>query len=178
MSKYPTRRQTPPRRTLLLGGLTLALSACGFQPRGMVELPPVMQRVHLGGHRADHGLAGALARLVQQNGGEMVSDARAASLRLTILHEQTNRREAVIDPRARLRELELIQRVVLKAEDAQGAVLLKNESFEATRMMHYDPLNLLGQGEEEARLRSEMQETLAQAIFARLRSLANAQNRP
>lgn len=155
--------------TLLAG---LGLSACGFQPRGMVELPPVLQRVHLGGRQPGPGFAAALGRLLRQNGGELVADATTSSLRLTVLNHQTGRREVVIDPRARLREVELTLRVAVKAEDAQGAVLLENESFEAARMMHYDPNNLLGQGEDEIRLRAEMQETVAQALLARLRSVA------
>ena len=172
MSKYPTRHQAPSRRTLLLGGLTLALSACGFQPRGMVELPPVMQRVHLGGKLPDPALAAALGRLLRQNGGELVSDAAKASLRLTITDYTPGRRQVVIDPRARLREVELTLRVVIKAEDAQGQTLLAGESFEAARMMHYDPNNLLAAGEDEARLRADMHEIVVQSILARLRAAA------
>ncbi|MFZ5536258.1 MAG: LPS assembly lipoprotein LptE [Pseudomonadota bacterium] len=172
MSKYPTRHQTPPRRTLLLGGLTLALSACGFQPRGMVELPPVMQRVHLGGKQPDPALAAALGRLLRQNGGELVSDATKASLRLTVTDYGTSRRQVVLDPRARSREVELTLRLRVKAEDAQGLVLLDNEVFEAARNMHDAPANVLSRGSEEARLRSEMQEIIAQALLARLRSVA------
>lgn len=162
------------RRAALTLLAAAGLSACGFQPRGMVELPPVLQRVHLGGRSPDRALAAALGRLLRQNGGELVNDARAASLRLTVLDHQAGRREVVIDPRARLREVELTLRVVVKAEDAQGKVLLAGESFEAARMMHYDPNNLLGQDEDETRLRGEMQETVAQALLARLRSVAAA----
>jgi len=160
------------RRTALLGLLGLGLSACGFQPRGMVELPPVLQRVRLAGLQPDPALAAALGRLLRQNGGELVSDAREASLRLTILDQQAGHREVVIDPRARLREVELTLRVAVKAEDAQGKVLLAGETFEAARMMHYDPNNLLGQSEDEARLRADMYETVAQSILARLRAIA------
>ncbi|MDM7323310.1 MAG: LPS assembly lipoprotein LptE [Gammaproteobacteria bacterium] len=174
MSKYLTRHPTPPRRTLLLGGLTLALSACGFAPRGMIELPPVMRRVHLGGKQPDPAFAAALGRLLQQNGGELVSDAARASLRLTVTDHDTSRRQVVIDPRARLREVELTLRVVIKAEDAQGQILLAGESFEAARMMHYDPNNLLAASEDEARLRTDMYEIVAQSILARLRAAVAA----
>jgi outer membrane lipopolysaccharide assembly protein LptE/RlpB len=139
----------------------------------MVELPPVMQRVHLGGKLPDPALAAALGRLLRQNGGELVSDAREASLRLSITDYTADRRQVVIDPRARLREVELTLRVTLKAEDAQGQTLLAGERFEAARMMHYDPNNLLAASEDEARLRADMHETVAQSILARLRAVAS-----
>jgi LPS-assembly lipoprotein len=138
----------------------------------MVELPPVMQRVHLGGKQPDPALAAALGRLLRQNGGELVSDPAKASLRLTVIDYTPARRQVVIDPRARLREVELSLRVVIKAEDAQGQPLLAGESFEAARMMHYDPNNLLAADEDEARLRADMHEIVTQSILARLRAVA------
>lgn len=148
---------------------TLGLSACGFQPRGRVELPPALQRISLGGRQPDRGLATALARLLRQSGGQLIDNPREATMRLTIVDYRAGRREVVIDPRARLREVELTQWLKLKAEDAQGNIVLQDEVFETARMMHYDPANLLGHGEEESRLRAEMQEIVAQSILARLR---------
>ncbi|TQV63220.1 MAG: hypothetical protein FNT29_07580 [Halothiobacillaceae bacterium] len=156
----------PTRRTVLLALLSTGLAACGFQPRGWAELPPAMQRVSLSGNRE---LAAALERLLRQNGGQRVGDAKTATLRLTVTDYRDGRREVVIDPRARLREVELTLQVRIRAEDAQGTVLLKDEAFEAARMMHYDPANLLGRGEEEARLRGEMHEIVAQSMLVRLR---------
>lgn len=161
------------RRAFLLTLAATGLSACGFQPRGVVELPPVMQRVSLGGRQPDRGLSTALERLLRQNGGRLVGDAKEATLRLTVTEYRAGRREVVIDPRARLREVELTLLVKVKAEDAQGTVLLQDEAFESARMMHYDPANLLGRGEEEARLRGEMQEIVAQSMLARLRQTAS-----
>lgn len=172
MNAKTTGHASTARRAFLLGVTASSLAACGFQPRGAVELPPALQRLHIGGPQAERGLVTALTRLLQQNGGQVVGDKAEATLRLSMLAHQAGRREVIIDPRARLREVELTLRVSVKAEDAQGRVLLSNEGFDAARMMHYDPNNLLGQGEEEARLREEMQETVAQAIFARLRQKA------
>lgn len=164
--------KTAERRAFILGLAASGLSACGFQPRGMVELPPLMQRIHLGGQPPDPAFTDALGRLLRQNGGALVSDPAQASLRLTVLDYRRDAREVVIDPRARVRELELILRLRVKAEDAQGRVLLENESFQATRMMNYDPNNLLGRGEDEARLRADMSEVIAQSLLARLRAVA------
>ncbi|MGK0673459.1 MAG: LPS assembly lipoprotein LptE [Halothiobacillaceae bacterium] len=173
MNKHPTRHQAPSRRTLLLGGLAFAVSACGFQPRGMVELPPVLRHVHLGGRMPDPGLIAAFARLLRQNGGELVNDATKASLRLTVADYTPGQRQVVIDPRARLREVELTLRVIIKAEDAEGRTLLAGESFEIVRMMRYTPNNPLAAVEDEARLRADMHESMAQSILARLRAVAS-----
>lgn len=172
MSKLSTRHQAPSRRVLLLGGLTLALTACGFAPRGSLDLPPPLQRIYLGGKAPDPAFTVALQRLLHQNGGELVNEAAKASLRLTITDYTPSRRQVVIDPRARLREVELILRVVIKAEDNRGQTLLADEHFEAVRMMHYDPSNPLAAGEDEARLRADMHAIVAQSILTRLRAVA------
>ncbi|MEW6446165.1 MAG: LPS assembly lipoprotein LptE [Pseudomonadota bacterium] len=172
MNAENTDHTQAPRRTFLLGLLSIGLAACGFQPRGTVELPPTLQRLYIGGPQAERDFVAALTRLLKQNGGQVVGSPSEATLRLSVLSRQPGRREVVIDPRARLRELELTLRVTVKAEDAQGIPLLPSESFDTARTMHYDPNNLLGQGEEEARLREEMLEIVAQSILARLRQKA------
>ncbi|MEW6764916.1 MAG: LPS assembly lipoprotein LptE [Pseudomonadota bacterium] len=172
MNAKTTGHASTARRAFLLGVTASSLTACGFQPRGAVELPPSLQRLHIGGPRAERGLVVSITRLLKQNGGQVVTDRETASMRLIVAEYRAARREVIIDPRARLREVELTLRVTVTAEDTQGHVLLASESFDAARMMHYDPNNLLGHSEEESRLRGEMQEAVAQSILARLRQKA------
>ncbi|MEW5838464.1 MAG: LPS assembly lipoprotein LptE [Pseudomonadota bacterium] len=172
------KRQPPPttRRTFLLGGLAFALTpvlpGCGFQPRGTLALPAAMRKISLQGSQPS-GLTDALTRLLQSNGAQILSGAPlpadAISIRLSDIRIQ--RREALTDRQANIRLIELLQRVQLDAQHADGRPLIRSESFEAVRSASYNPLSLLAQGEEEERLRRELDEQLAHTLLARLKSV-------
>jgi len=159
------------RRTLLLGLAASALSACGFQPRGELVLPTAMRKVSLHGSQPS-GLSQALTQLLQSNGAEIVTStpppADTLMIRVSNIHIQ--RREALIDRQANVRQIELLLRAQLDASHADGRLIIEHESFEAVRSTSYNPLSLLAQGEEDQRLQRELDEQLAQTILARLRS--------
>lgn len=159
------------RRTLLLGLTASALSACGFQPRGELVLPAAMRKVSLHGSQPG-GLTQALTQLLQSNGAEIVTStpppADALTIRVSNIHIQ--RREALIDRQANVRQIELLLRAQLDASHADGRPIIEHESLEAVRSTSYNPLSLLAQGEEDQRLQRELDEQLAQIILARLRS--------
>ncbi len=153
----------------LLAGLTL--SACGFQPRGEQTLPPSLRHVSLN-EAQQSSLTQTLGQLLQQGGATLVRTAPMPAdtvhIRLSKIHVQ--RREAMFDRQANLRQIELIQRVQLDVRRQDGSVVIDSETFEAVRSTSYNPLSLLAQGEEEQRLRNELDAQLAQSILARLRS--------
>jgi len=164
------------RRTALLGlfatGLSvLGLSACGFQPRGSTSLPPDLRRVSLTGSQPS-GLTQALERLLRQGGAEIIttSPQPSDSLNIRVNSVQLQRREALIDRQANVRQIELIQRAQLNVIRADNTPLIEHETFEAVRSTSYNPLSLLAQGEEDQRLQRELDEQMAQTILARLRS--------
>ena len=175
MSVATTDRATHARRAFLLGVAASGLAACGFRPRGVIELPPALRRVSLDGSQAS-GLTSALELLLRQNGAEIVAGEASppATLRVRLSDIQNMQREALIDRQANVRQLEWILRARLHAADASG-VLVDNERFEAIRSMSYNPLHLLAQGEEEQRLMRELEQQLAQTMLTRL--LARATSR-
>jgi LPS-assembly lipoprotein len=164
------------RRTALLGlfatGLSaLGLSACGFQPRGSTSLPPDLRRVSLTGSQPG-GLTQTLERLLRQGGAEIISTSPkpSDSLNVRVNNVQLQRREALIDRQANVRQIELIQRAQLNVSRADDTPLIEHETFETVRSTSYNPLSLLAQGEEDQRLQRELDEQMAQTILARLRS--------
>ena len=157
------------RRTVLLALLTTALSACGFQPRGSTELPPAMRRISLQGSQPS-GLTQALEKLLRENGAEIASNPTADTLHIRLTNVSIQRREALIDRQANVRQIELIQRAQLDVQRINGTPLIEHEAFEAVRSTSYNPLSLLAQGEEDQRLRLELDEHMAHTILARIRS--------
>jgi LPS-assembly lipoprotein len=159
------------RRVFLLAITTGSLSACGFQPRGSASLPPELRRVSLAGSQPS-GLTQALERLLRQGGAEIISTLPKPgdSLNIRVNNVQLQRREALIDRQANVRQIELIQRAQLNVSRADNIPLIEHEAFEAVRSTSYNPLSLLAQGEEEQRLQRELDEQMAQTILARLRS--------
>jgi len=159
------------RRAALLALLTSGLFACGFQPRGSASLPPELRRVSLTGSQPS-GLTQALERLLRQGGAEIISASPmpSDSLNIRVNNVQLQRREALIDRQANVRQIELIQRALLNVSRADNTTLIEHETFEAVRSVSYNPLSLLAQGEEEQRLQRELDEQMAQTILARLRS--------
>ena len=162
---------SPTRRALLLGLLSASLSACGFQPRGDIALPAAMRNVSLLGSQPSE-LTQALTQLLQSNGAEIVTSAPppAGALMIRVNNIHIQRREALTDRQANIRQIELLQRVQVDASTADGRSIMQAESFEAVRSAYYNPLSLLAQGEEEQRLRRELDEQLAHTILARLKS--------
>lgn len=171
MSAEKTHQIKHARRVFLLGVTAASLTACGFQPRGSTSLPPDLRRVSLAGSQPS-GLTLALERLLRQGGADINSTAPKPgdSLNIRINNVQLQRREALIDRQANVRQIELIQRALVSASRADGQEILSQEAFEAVRSVSYNPLARLAQGEEEQRLQRELDEQMAQTILARLRS--------
>ena len=163
------------RRTFLLASLAASLSAtlsaCGFHPRGEQSLPPALRQVSLQGSQ-ESGLTQALRQLLQQSGASLFTSANlpADGIHIRLSEIQLQRREALIDRQANVRQIEFILRVRLDAKHADGRVLLDNERFEAIKSTSYNPLSLLAQGEEEQRVRNDLDEQLAHSLLARLRA--------
>lgn len=147
------------------------LVACGFRPRGTLELSPSLRRLSLEGDVPPR-LRAVMTQLLRQQGGVLVQ-ADDSTTRLIIRSMQQLRRETVIDARARIRQVELTLTALINARTPDGRRLLENERFEVARYMSYDPNNLLAGNEEAARLIEDLYESLAQTVFARLRQQAS-----
>lgn len=134
-------------------------------------MPPDLHRVSLTGSQPG-GLTQALERLLRQGGADIIttSPKPSDSLNVRVNNVQLQRREALIDRQANVRQIELIQRAQLNVSRADGQAIITQEPFEAVRSASYNPLSLLAQGEEEQRLQRELDEQMAQTILARLRS--------
>ena len=165
------RRLTCPRHLWLLSLLVLLLTACGFQLRGSVTLPQVMQTTHVQGDRFSL-LVGELQTLLRNAGARLVEERGAATAVLRILEENSSERVLSVGATGRAVEYELFQRVDYQLEDASGELLVPRQSLSARRSYQFDENDVLGKANEEESLREEMQRDLALRIVQQLSILA------
>lgn len=152
-------------------GLILLLSACGFQLRGTVVLPPVMEATRLEGDRFSL-LVSELDRVLQNAGARMVDEGGQATAVLKVLGENSSQRVLSVGATGRVAEYELYHQVDYQLENPQGEVLVAKQTLSARRSFQFDENDVLGKANEEENLREEMQRDLALRIVQQLSILA------
>lgn len=155
------------RLWVLLLPIILGMHACGFQPRGAVQLPESMQRVYLQGAGAD-ALSRELHLLLGASAVELVRKREAATAVLAVTGGSFDRQVLSVDRRGRAREYELRMGAEFALRTPEGAVLMAPQIVQVRRDYAFDPDAILGSTAEEELLREEMVRDLARLILHRL----------
>ena len=158
------------RHTFALLSLS-ALTACGFQLRGAVELAPAWRSLYLHSASPNSELSKTLVAGLARNGIEL-SAADAARYLLYLGTETFQRRNLSIGGNARATEFELEMSTTLRIDDAAGTEILPDTTLHSRKIMTHDPENVSGKEEESRLLRGEMRRELVQQLLRKLRSLA------
>lgn len=150
---------------VLLVVVALALSACGFQLRGVSNLP--FETLYIPG--ATGGLALDLKRYIQGGSRTVVVDnPKSADALLELSGEQRLRNILSLSGSGRVRELQLVYRVNLRVHDGKGNEFLPLTPFAITRDLTYSDTDVLSKEVEEANIYREVQADLVQQILRRL----------
>ncbi len=164
-------------RTKLLQTIALlslfTLSACGFQLRGSVDLPPEWQALHLNSASPN----GELSRALESGGGlagVQWLPRDEASYIVELGPEQFQNRNLSIGANARATEFEMTMRTTLRVIDKAGKQLLPPTEVSTVQIITNDPENIAGIAEEGRLLRQEMRVTLVQQILRKLRYVAES----
>jgi LPS-assembly lipoprotein len=147
---------------LLVAGL--ALSACGFQPRGSVPAPAAMLTpLAITGIAADTPLYIALQRRL---GAALSQDPAQAAAFLVISDLESRRELLTVDARNKANEFELIESLVFVVR--RGGSDSAPQRLSASRL-HYEPgTAVLARSREAEELRQAMREELADRLLHRL----------
>jgi len=151
----------------LVAVVAFSLSACGFQLRGVSNLP--FDTLYI--PNATAGIALDLKRNIQ--GGTrtvVVNDPKAAQALLELSGESRQRVILSLSGAGRVRELQLIYRVNLRVHDGKGGEFLPMTPFAITRDLTYSDSDVLSKEVEEANIYREVQADLVQQILRRLSS--------
>lgn len=161
-------------RTAAAGGLTLALTGCGFRLRGALKLPFASLRSNLS-ERSEIGRE--LRAQLQASGVQLVEPALAGQLQapadveLTVLNEQRERAVVGITSIGQVRELQLRVRFKFRVRSGKGRDLIDDLELLQERDLSYDEALVLGKQAEEELLYREMQSDIVRQLMRRLAAL-------
>jgi len=159
------------KRNLLVMGLAVLLSACGFQLRGTGTYEMAIKELDLTARNA-YGDTVNLMRQSLESGGVKVYSG--APYKLVLTNEQENQRILSYAGAGRTGEYELT--TVLSYDiNGQGDVPLLSDKIEMQRVFIHDGNNLVGSDQEAADARKDTRREMIQRMMIRLQQLTPAQ---
>ncbi|EJM73628.1 MULTISPECIES: LPS assembly lipoprotein LptE [unclassified Pseudomonas] len=155
------------KRNLLVMGLAVLLSACGFQLRGTGTYEMAIKEIDLSARNA-YGDTVNLMRQALESGGVKVYSG--APFKLVLTNEQESQRILSYAGAGRTGEYELT--TVLSYDiNGHGDVPLLSDKIEMQRVFIHDGNNLVGSDQEAADARKDTSRELVQRMMIRLQQL-------
>lgn len=148
--------------------LVLALSACGFQLRNALTLPPDLGPVKVVSVDRYSPLAESLARALDRAGATAAPvDATDAAV-LDLLAESWGDTPISVDAFGRSQEFSLRYAVIFELRKSDGGVLVPRQTIELSRDYVSNPVNAIGTEGEREILQRELRREMAAAVLRRI----------
>lgn len=149
--------------------LLLALTACGFQLRDTLMLPPGLEEVRIQVRDPYSALATSLERSLLRAGAKVVpATERRRVATLNIRSERWSSRPLSIDQYGRAQEYTLLYAVIFSLTDANGDVVVPQQAVEMSRDYISSPTESTGTDTERELLTREMQREMTASILRRI----------
>ena len=149
--------------------LILLCTACRFQLREDMDLPPEMARTRLVIDDEYSLLARRVRSLLEQSGTRFVaSDVATAFLEIPTNNVVTA--VLTIGDNANVREYRISHTVKFRVTDASGRELIRWQTIRQARELSFDAQNILAISREQEYLKQDLAETLARMLVTRLGS--------
>ncbi|MBR9829208.1 MAG: hypothetical protein GYB41_11270 [Oceanospirillales bacterium] len=163
------------RLTLPLFALLMSvmLTACGFQLRGLYDVPDALRQVTLVSASQPSQIEPELRRALEINRIDLTPAAR---YRLEIISERHTRRTATLTGNADAAEYELRSEVRFRVIDRQqdDRELIPERRLITERVYTNDRDNITASSSQEGLIRYQMQQDLAQQIVRQYLSIQTA----
>lgn len=156
------------KRNLMVIGLALLLSACGFQLRGTGDVQFALKELDVSARNAYGETVNQVREVLQDNGVRVYP---GAPYRLVLSDEQENQRSASFTSAARTAEYELTKTLTYEIRGSKDLLLMSN-NLEVQSYYTQDGNNLIGGDQEAAQLRQEMNRELVQQLVQRLQQVS------
>jgi len=156
---------------LLLFGCSLLLGGCGFQLRGVADLPPVMESTYVQIQDRYGEFGRSLERKLRANGVQVVENRKQASAILDIAEARFVREAASFSGDALISELRLTYRVTFRLLDADGKPLSGRNQVVLFRDYSFDSGAVLASQSEEEFLREDLESSMSTEVIIRLEAL-------
>src|SRR5690606_4000165 len=159
----------PPLRLVFLSALAaVALSACGFQLRDALVLPPGLDPVMVKSRDRYSPLADSLAQSLVRAGAVPAAPGEPAPAVLDILAERWGDTPISVDERGRAQEYSLRYAVVFELRNGDGTVLVPMQNIELSRDYISVPEASIGTEGERDILERELRREMASAVLRRI----------
>ncbi|MGE8306896.1 MULTISPECIES: LPS assembly lipoprotein LptE [Pseudomonas] len=159
------------KRNLLVIGLAVVLSACGFQLRGTGTTELSVKEMDVSARNAYGETVTQLRQVLERNG---VNLHAGAPYRLVLTNEQENERAATYTGGSRSAEYELTTVLNYSIQGLNNLELL-SDKLEVRKVYVRDGSNITGSEQEAKRAREEMRRDLVNAMVVRLQMLTPTQ---
>jgi len=155
------------KRNLLVMGLAVLLSACGFQLRGTGTNELSIKELDVSARNA-YGDTVVQLRQTLENGGVHVYTG--ATYKLVLVDEQESQRSLSYASAGRASDVELNTAVNYEVQGRDHLSLMADK-LEVQKVVSHDGNNLVGSDSEIIQVRKEMRRELIQRLMVRLQQL-------
>jgi len=155
------------KRNLLVMGLAVLLSACGFQLRGTGTNELSIKELHVSARNA-YGDTVVQLRQTLENSGVRVYTG--ATYKLVLVDEQESQRSLSYASAGRASDVELNTAVNYEVQGRDHLPLMADK-LEVQKVVSHDGNNLVGSDSEIIQVRKEMRRELIQRLMVRLQQL-------
>lgn len=142
----------------------LALTACGFQLRGVANLS--FKTLYIQGPKLS--VQREIIQSVKNNNITIVDAIEDADVVLDLMHESNQKRILSLSGSGKVREYELNYEVNFRMREASNPEWNKIQTVKMRRDYSYNDQLLLGKGEEEERINKDMRSDAVREIVRRL----------
>lgn len=158
------------KRNLLVMGLAVLLSACGFQLRGTGSNELAIKELDLSARNAYGETVSQLNRLLTSAGVKVYT---GAPYKLVLVNESETQRTASYSGAGRSAEFQLTTTLNYEIHGERDRLLV-GDKVVVEKVYIHDNNNLTGSDQEAAQVRQEMRNDLVQKTLARLQLLTPA----
>lgn len=146
----------------------LALCACGFHLKGLIELPQWFNGVYVGGDNIPAPLLQLLRNQLEANGRRVQPQPRDAQYLLIIVNEHLDKNITSVSASTNPRQYELTYNLSYRLSNRQGRVLQGPATLKVTRFLTVNNDRILGSDFEEATIVSEMRRDVVSRLLQRI----------
>ncbi|MBP0939431.1 LPS assembly lipoprotein LptE [Pseudomonas alliivorans] len=155
------------KRNLLVMGLAVLLSACGFHLRGTGTAELAIKELDVSARNAYGETVTQLTRVLTSSGVKVYT---GAPYKLVLVNEAETQRNATFSGSGRTSEYQLTNTLTYEVRGEKDRFLL-GDKVSVDRSYVHDGNNLTGSDQEAAQVRGEMRNELIQRMMARLQQL-------
>lgn len=155
----------------LLISLVLALSACGFQPRGAIpQLTQIPTPLYISGVTKYTPLHRELVRQLEAAGIKLTEDGPSAASMLRIADQSSDSRVFTVDSLNNAAEYELEESFRFSVRAPEQGELIADQRVRVVRLLLKPDSQVLAGQREEKQLRIQMRRDLVSRMLTRIKA--------